>query len=162
MAPTIEWHKVNPITVSIREPSAATASGALVKAIAGNDDVDPTWPLHMSVCREEVWDLAMWHQLLTDTEMNFWTDYLVFAHDLREKAHIIGRSAVNLRPRLPIIVHASGTWCVHALSYVWRTNDVVESIYVWAWLIMCYYGGKNESGASLQCTFLQRANLTFH
>ena len=104
----------------------------------------------------------MWHQLMTDSDLNFWADNLVFSHDLREKSHIIGRSSVNLRPRLPIIVHACATWCVHAFSFVWRTENVLESIYVWAWLIMTYYEGKAESGASLNCTFQQRANLTFH
>jgi hypothetical protein len=162
MAPTVEWHKLNPVTVSIREPSAATLSGSLVRSasLADYDEVDPAWPEHLRRCHREVWHLTLWHQLFTEIDMDFLRDYVVFAHDLRHKSPVIGRSKSNWVARRPLLVHLCASWYLHAFSVVWRTDSVEECMYLWAWLIVRFFDGRDERGASLH-QVLERAKLVF-
>lgn len=162
MTPTIEWHKLSPVTVSLREPTASSMPGSVVRAaaISDYDDVDPAWPEHLRCCRRDVWHLTLWHQLFTEIDMDFLKDYVVFAHDLRQKSALLGTSTSNWLPRRPILVHACATWCVHALSVVWRTESVEECMYLWAWMIVRFFEGRDERGSSL-IQVLERAGLVF-
>jgi hypothetical protein len=163
MAPTIEWHKLNPITVSIREPSAATLPGTILRlaALAEYDEIDASWPEHLRRCHRDVWHLTLWHQLFTEIDMDFMQDYVVLAHDLRQKSELIGRSKSNWVARRPVIVHACATWTLHALSLVWRTDSVEECLYLWAWVIVRFFDGRDERGASI-LQVLDRAKIAFY
>jgi len=163
MTPTIEWHKLNPVTVSIKGTAAATLPGSLVRAVAISDygAVDNEWPEHVRQCHRDVWHLTLWHQLFTEIDMHFLDDYVVLAHDIRHKSAVIGRSKLNLHPRRPVVVRACATWCVHAHSLVWHTDTLEECLYLWAWLIVHFFDGRDERGASLQ-QILNRIGLSFY
>lgn len=161
MAPTIDWHRVNPVTVSIREPTAATVAGSLARTVAMADYQDAAeCPDFLRICHRESWHLALWNQMFTEIDMHFLEDYVVLAHDIRHKAVHIGSSTRNWRPRLPVIVRACGTWCVHALSIVWRADTLEECLYLWTWIVVRFFDCRNETGASLH-QILQRAELEF-
>lgn len=137
--------------------------GALARAVAIADyeDVDSEWPDHVKTCHREVWHLTLWHQMFTELNMYFMQDYVVLAHDIREKADLLGRSTNNWRPRLPIIVRVCAAWHVHAFSVVWRTDSLEECIYLWAWMVVRFFDARNETDASLH-QILERAGLNFY
>lgn len=98
----------------------------------------------------DAWRLALLHNELQSLfYVDFLRDYVVPAHELRERHEVYTRTRRQGKPRLPVLLRAAGYWHVHLPTECWPCASLPVALEWWVQLVHERFGDVTEEDTHL-------------